>query len=116
MRKLETPLPRCFIHRGIRPPPHHPHTHLHLTISTTMTDIQPVSAKPATQIEHDETRISEDLKHTEQPVVAGFTGKHADMYAEALEKYGAEGSIPPEAEKRLKRKLDMRLLPLLGIS
>lgn len=48
-------------------------------------------------------RISEDLKRSEQPVVAGFTGKHADMYAEALEKYGREGSIPEEAEKRLKR-------------
>lgn len=28
---------------------------------------------------------------------------HADIYMEALEKYGADGSIPADAEKRLKR-------------
>jgi hypothetical protein len=80
-----------------------------------MAEIAPASDKAAGHIEHDEGRISEDIKRGEQ-VVAGFTGEHAEMYAEALAKYGAEGSIPPEAEKRLKRKLDMKLLPLLGIS
>ena len=80
-----------------------------------MADISPAADKTVDHIEHDEGRISEDIKRGEQ-VVAGFTGKHADMYAEALAKYGAEGSISPEAEKRLKRKLDMKLLPLLGIS
>jgi hypothetical protein len=75
----------------------------------------PATDKTIGHVEHDEGRISEDLKRGEQ-VVAGFTGQHADMYAEALSKYGAEGSISPQAEKRLKRKIDMRLLPLLGVS
>ena len=88
-----------------------------------MSEIQPQTDKATAPIEHEEHheehRISEDLKRAaghDRSVVAGFTGQHADMYAEALEKYGAEGSISKEAEKRLKRKLDMKLLPLLGIS
>lgn len=64
-----------------------------------------VERKPelAAHVEGEAERGSVDLKQADQPVVAGFTGKHADMYAEALEKYGAEGSIPEEAERRLKR-------------
>ncbi|WWD20820.1 hypothetical protein CI109_105297 [Kwoniella shandongensis] len=41
--------------------------------------------------------------------------QHADLYVEALEKYGYDGAIEPQAEKALKRKLDRRILPLLGI-
>lgn len=40
---------------------------------------------------------------------------HADLYAEALAKYGVDGDIDPAAEKRVKRKLDMRILLCLGI-
>ncbi|KAI0113108.1 MFS general substrate transporter [Daldinia grandis] len=40
---------------------------------------------------------------------------HAEMYAEALRQYPDEASIDKEAEKKLKRKLDIRILPLLGI-
>ncbi|KAK8850644.1 hypothetical protein IAR55_004563 [Kwoniella newhampshirensis] len=41
--------------------------------------------------------------------------QHADLYMEALDKYGEDGSIDPVAEKALKRRLDRRILPLLGI-
>ncbi|WRT70523.1 uncharacterized protein IL334_007521 [Kwoniella shivajii] len=40
---------------------------------------------------------------------------HADIYYEALERYPNDSTINPEDEKRLKRKLDRRILPLLGI-
>ncbi|KAG4219278.1 hypothetical protein PC116_g32242, partial [Phytophthora cactorum] len=41
--------------------------------------------------------------------------RHAEMYAEALRQYPDEDSIDREAEKKLKRKLDRRIVPLLGI-
>ncbi|KAL7418778.1 hypothetical protein Q5752_006461 [Cryptotrichosporon argae] len=54
-----------------------------------------------------------DDKTGHRPQVA--TRQYADIYYEALEKYGDDGSIDPAAEKRLKRKLDFRILPLLGV-
>lgn len=42
-------------------------------------------------------------------------GKHMELYIEALDKYGQDGSLDPATERRLKRKLDRRILPLLGI-
>ncbi|KIY44856.1 MFS general substrate transporter [Fistulina hepatica ATCC 64428] len=38
-----------------------------------------------------------------------------DFYAEALDKYGNDGAISPETEKKLVRTVDWRILPLLGI-
>lgn len=40
---------------------------------------------------------------------------HADFFLEAIQKYPTEESIDREAEKKLKRKLDYRIIPLLGI-
>lgn len=40
---------------------------------------------------------------------------NAALYVEALEKYGQDGDIDPEVEKKLKRKIDRRIIPLLGI-
>ena len=40
---------------------------------------------------------------------------HADLYIEALERYGQDGTIDPAAEKKLKRKLDRIILPILGV-
>lgn len=37
------------------------------------------------------------------------------FYQEALEKYGQEGSIDPVVEKTLVRKIDLRILPILGV-
>jgi hypothetical protein len=72
--------------------------------------IQP--AKDESPIHDDHEAL--DLKNP-QPAVVGFTGKHAELYTEALERYGQDGSIDPAAEKRLKRKIDCRILPLLGV-
>lgn len=81
---------------------------------TDKTDhIQALKDDPPIQIEgHDEEGY--DAKNP-QPAVVGFSGKHAELYAEALERYGQDGSIDPAAEKRLKRKIDFRILPLLGV-
>ncbi|KAJ9124717.1 hypothetical protein QFC24_003085 [Naganishia onofrii] len=43
------------------------------------------------------------------------TGIATAMYAEALEKYGSEGSIDPAKEKKLVRKIDRIMIPILGV-
>lgn len=40
---------------------------------------------------------------------------HSSFYEEALERYGADGAIDPAEERRLRRKIDLIILPLLGI-
>ncbi|KAF4126932.1 Major Facilitator Superfamily [Geosmithia morbida] len=45
----------------------------------------------------------------------GATYGYAAMYAEALERYPDDDSVDAAAEKELRRRLDMRILPLLGI-
>lgn len=41
--------------------------------------------------------------------------EHGELYLEAIRKYPVDEAIDRDAEKRLIRKLDMRILPLLGI-
>lgn len=41
--------------------------------------------------------------------------EHGELYLEAIRKYPVDEAIDQDAEKRLTRKLDMRILPLLGI-
>lgn len=40
---------------------------------------------------------------------------HMELYLEAIQRYPNDEAIDLEEEKRLKRKLDFRLIPLLGI-
>ena len=40
---------------------------------------------------------------------------HMELYLEAIQRYPNDEAIDMEEEKRLKRKLDIRLIPLLGI-
>lgn len=80
-----------------------------------------------TKIDIADTADKEFSSHVEDTVDANKTGddvvdpielvrqEHGDLYAEALERYGQDNSIDPEDEKRLKRKLDRRIIPLLGI-
>ena len=59
----------------------------------------------------------EDLESRQQvtEVVPGvIKGQNVELYAEALEKYGQEGTIDPEAEKRLKRYVKRRADGLTG--
>jgi hypothetical protein len=69
---------------------------------------------------HDDTAKEEeieyiDLKKSEEPISRELDNDQADLYAEALRRYPNDESIDQADEKRLKRKLDMRILPLLGI-
>ncbi|RDW90915.1 hypothetical protein BP5796_02080 [Coleophoma crateriformis] len=53
-------------------------------------------------------KVAADLKHAiNQP--------HVEIYAEALTKYPNDESIDQAAEAKLKRKLDRRIIPLLGL-
>lgn len=46
---------------------------------------------------------------------ANVPHQHSELYLEALRLYPNDESIDAEAEKRLVRKIDFRILPLLGI-
>ncbi|WOO81915.1 putative transporter [Vanrija pseudolonga] len=59
--------------------------------------------------------VSHDSDVEAAPAPEGIKQQNAELYAEALVKYGVEGELDPKAEKRLKRKLDRRILPVLGI-
>lgn len=41
--------------------------------------------------------------------------EHGQLYLESIQRYPVDEDIDPEAEKRLRRKMDIRILPLLGI-
>ena len=68
-----------------------------------------VPDKLENQIEH----FEEDLKHD----VIGTSGKYTQpaIYQEAIDKYPTDESIDEVAERNVIRKLDRRILPLLGI-
>ena len=61
-----------------------------------------------------------DVQHIEENLKVSVAnkinqGEDNELYLEAIQRYPNDESINKEAEKRLKRKLDIRLLPLLGI-
>lgn len=78
--------------------------------------LQPTASRVSRVSDHkdkdiEQLEIREELTHA-----PGIKPEQADLYAEALEKYGVDGDIDPEAEKRVRRKLDMRIIPVLGMS
>lgn len=60
------------------------------------------------QIEH----INEHLKAA---LPGQINQRNAEIYHEALRKYPDDESIDKDEERRLRRKLDVRIIPLLGI-
>jgi hypothetical protein len=64
---------------------------------------------------HPELEVQEHSKTAAVPLEERIKQQHADLYLEALQRYGADGSIDPVAEKKLRRKLDMLIIPLLGV-
>ncbi|THY92537.1 MFS general substrate transporter, partial [Aureobasidium pullulans] len=69
---------------------------------------------------HDDTAKEEeveyiDYKKPQEPITGELDNDQADLYAEALQRYPNDESIDQADEKRLKRKLDRRIIPLLGI-
>ncbi|KAI0884177.1 major facilitator superfamily domain-containing protein [Annulohypoxylon maeteangense] len=58
----------------------------------------------------------EHVENDSKPkVTAKINQRHEEMYHEALRQYPDDDAIDKESEKRLKRKLDRRILPLLGV-
>ena len=69
---------------------------------------------------HDETAKEEEVEYIdftkpEEPISGELDRDQADLYAEALRRYPNDESIDKADEKRLKRKLDTRIIPLLGV-
>lgn len=62
---------------------------------------------------------SEQIEHIEDRIEAPFSDEldkpHKNLYDEALHRYPNDESIDQISERKLKRKLDMRIIPLLGI-
>jgi hypothetical protein len=49
------------------------------------------------------------------PPTPAIKQHHAELYLEALEQYSVDESINKNDEIKLRRKLDRRILPMLGI-
>jgi hypothetical protein len=63
-------------------------------------ETKPSSAEEIEMIDENKVGVSGDV-----PQVA--INQYADIYYEALEKYGEDGSIPKDAEKKLKRSVEL---------
>ncbi|KAJ6149849.1 Major facilitator superfamily domain general substrate transporter [Penicillium samsonianum] len=62
----------------------------------------------------------QDVQHIEENLKLSVAGKinqgeDSELYLEAIQRYPNDEAIDKEAERRLKRKLDLHLIPLLGI-
>ena len=61
---------------------------------------------------------TEHLEHDANPKIPRVDKVHhpdPELYIEALERYPNDDTIDQAQERRLVRKLDMRILPLLGV-
>lgn len=65
--------------------------------------------------EVERTDVPQDSSDAKAQAAGHIKQDHADLFLEAIQRYPTEESIDREAEKKLKRKLDYRILPLLGI-
>lgn len=71
-------------------------------------------AKPREDVAYIERRGSDDAEGVSDPKQKVNQDK-PDIYIEALARYPNDEAIDAADERRLVRKLDMRILPLLGI-
>lgn len=89
-----------------------PQVEIMATESNEAAYLPPPSVKDLGEGDGDAEHVEKDIK----TVVAAVTDRPVhEMYLEALERYPNDEAIDQAAEKRLLRKLDMRILPLLGI-
>lgn len=66
-----------------------------------------------------EPQSGHDVQHIEETLKLSVAdqinqGEDSELYLEAIQRYPNDEAIDKEAEKRLKRKLDMHLIPLLA--
>lgn len=83
----------------------------HLRINNKMA---PLDTKPDVDVAHLERRGSDNAEGL-SVAKKQINQDEPDIYIEALTRYPTDESIDAADEKRLVRKLDMRILPLLGI-
>ncbi|KAI1100598.1 MFS general substrate transporter [Jackrogersella minutella] len=77
-----------------------------------MDDSNDIKEAPAEAKDGGAEHVENDL---DPKVATKVDQENAEMYYEALRQYPDDSSIDKDSEKRLKRKLDSRILPLLGI-
>ena len=78
-------------------------------METSITDVkQDLGSGAKDEVENVET----DMKI---PSADKIKQRNVGLYLEALERYPNDESIDQEEEKRLKRKIDRRILPVLGL-
>lgn len=81
--------------------------------------LQPTGSR-ASDVKPTDTHVDDKLDINEEQAIreelaTAIKPQDADLYAEALAKYGVDGDIDPAEEKRVRRKLDRRIIPILGI-
>ncbi|GJC85488.1 putative transporter C757.13 [Colletotrichum liriopes] len=79
-----------------------------------MTDTTSSAAADAKSRKSDVEHVEQDL-HKPHVETEDVQQQHPEIYLQALARYPNDESIDQAEEKRLLRKLDMRILPLLGI-
>lgn len=59
--------------------------------------------------------VCEHVESTSKPVPPQIDQQHAEMYHEAIARYPNDDTIDAEEERRVVRKIDRRIIPVLGI-
>lgn len=81
-----------------------------------MTEVELARTPTKGSAADEKPRIEEEELAALPTAQAKIAQQNAALYLEALERYGADGSgLDPVAEKKLKRKLDLRIIPALAV-
>lgn len=79
-----------------------------------MPEIEDSKSQKASSMEDIREEDAGAVKRPEE-LLDNIRQPHSEIYAEALARYPTDESIDKSAERKLRRKLDYRILPLLGI-
>ena len=87
---------------------------------TANTDAPPNKETDKNSLKSDVSRyeVAADDRKPYKNIIAGETsldGPHSDIYAEALARYPNDECIDTREENKVRRKLDLRILPVLGV-
>ncbi|KAF4955703.1 hypothetical protein FSARC_11789, partial [Fusarium sarcochroum] len=78
-------------------------------------DISKAELEQAAASQHEIERRGDNITRIDSIQSANVDKPQDGIYAEALVQYPTDDSIDPILEKRVRRKLDRRILPVLGI-
>lgn len=60
----------------------------------------------------EKAEVVQNVQHLENPTIKLFSkSDNAEFYAEALDKYGFDGAVDKEVQKKLIRKVDYLVIP-----